>query len=344
MSDVLRHKRELGRQGRLLSPAAALESIQFTPNARSVWNMHGGKSGGATCLGCHDAPCIEFKEQNLDLGGELSAFPGDPSLDVCPTNAIDWKDGGETVEINSESCIGCGICALQCPYGAITLNDDGHAAVETDDLDHVTIAATTGITHTFAEKNGSLSKVAGSFLKDLPEIIRTLNDTQTTRLVRNIFLASGVVASMRRKGDTNVRMDGLLRFPSGKIGVVEIEVGPNVLESPRALLEDVAVLHNRFGILMSEIIPVSIIGSFPNVRVEYYQVMDDIKSVLDMQCHSLTLGALFVLGWHFHCLENIPDDLFITTSGSTDLLPSLKHLVPNLSNEEPYIGAYRPAK
>lgn len=344
MSDVLRHKRELGRQGRLLSPGGKLDSIHVSPNTRSVWHMDGGKAGNATCLGCHDAPCIELKEQNFDLGGELSAFPGDPSQEVCPVNAIDWKEGGETVEIDNERCVGCGLCALQCPYGAITLNVDGTAKVETDDLDHVTVPAETGTTHSQAKKQGSLSASGGHFLKNLPDIIAALNDTQTTRLVRNIFLSCGVAANIRRKGDTNVRMDGLLRFPSGQIGVVEIETSPNVLESPRALLEDIAVLHNRFGVPMTEIVPVSVISSFPNVRVEYYQVIDDTENVLGIQCRSLTLASLFIVGWHFRSLEKMPDDLFTTTSGSTDLLPSLKELIPELPDLEPYLGAYRPFK
>ena len=38
-------------------------------------------------------------------------------------------------------------------------------------------------------------------------------------------------------------MDGLLMFASGQIGVLEIETSSNVLESPRALLEDIAVLQ-----------------------------------------------------------------------------------------------------
>lgn len=344
MSDVLRHKGEFGRQGRLLSPDGKLESIHAFPNTRAVWSIEGGKLGNATCLGCHDAPCIEFTEQNFDLGGELSAFPGDPSQEVCPVNAINWKDGGETVEIDNERCVGCGLCALQCPYGAITLNIDGTAKVETSDVDGVTVPAEIGTTHTQAKRHGSLSALGSHFLKNLPEIIAALNDTQTNRLVRNIFISCGVAANIRRKGDTNVRMDGLLRFPSGQIGVVEIETSPNVLESPRALLEDIAVLHNRFGVPMSEIVPVSVISSFPNVRVEYYQVIDDIENVLGIQCRSLTLASLFILGWHFLSLEKMQDGLFTTTSGSTDLLPSLKELILELPDLEPYPGAYCPFK
>jgi hypothetical protein len=43
-------------------------------------------------------------------------------------------------------------------------------------------------------------------------------------------------------------MDGVLGLSDGRLGVLEIELGNAVLDSPRFLLEDVAVLHGRYGI------------------------------------------------------------------------------------------------
>ena len=122
---------------------------------------------------------------------------------------------------------------------AITLEVDGKAMVETEDLDHVTNFEI-GTKHMEVKKQGVLSTSGAYFLKNLPEIISIQNDTRASLLVRNIWLSCGVVANIRRKGDTNMRMDGLLMFASGQIGVLEIETSSNVLESPRALLEDIA--------------------------------------------------------------------------------------------------------
>ena len=116
-----------------------------------------------------------------------------------------------------------------------------------------------------------------------------MDDIRRSRMVRNVLLACGVGASMRRKGDTNVRMDGVLRFASGQIGVLEFEATAT-LESPRALLEDIAVLHGRFNIPISDIVPVSVVTTLPNRRAEYYQVMDDISKVLDINCRTITFG------------------------------------------------------
>jgi ferredoxin len=345
MSDFVPHKRSLERRAPLRKLRTKPRAIEFTPNNATKVQFPDGTMASGTCLGCHDAPCMEFDALRMDLGGELSAFPGDPIRDVCPTNAIDWDDAGETVQINEDQCIGCGLCALNCPYGAISLTLTGQAFVETGDPDEITEQeAAKEAKHVAVPKTGSLGDNTSDFLKALPEVLSALNDAQTTRLVRNLLLSCGISAQMRRKGDTNVRMDGLLRFSTGKIGVVELETSQAVLESPRALLEDIAVLNNRFKVPVENIIPLSLIGAFPNVRVEYYQVIDDIEKVLGIQCHTLTVGALCVLAWHFKAVNKLGKAQFVTTSGATDLYPSLRAFIDDLSSHEPYSGAYRPTK
>ena len=345
MSDFVPHKKSLERIAPLRKFRTTPEAIEFTPNGATMVQFPDGMMASGTCLGCHDAPCMEFDALRMDLGGELSAFPGDPLLDVCPTNAIDWNDAGETVQINEEQCIGCGLCALNCPYGAISLTSNGHAFVETDDPDKITEPESAKeAKHVVVPKSGSLGDTDSNFLKDLPDVLSALNEAQTARLARNLLLSCGISAQMRRKGDTNVRMDGLVRFSTGKIGVVELETSQAVLESPRALLEDIAVLNNRFNVPVENIIPLSLIGVFPNVRVEYYQVIDDIEKVLGIKCHTLTLGALCVLAWHFKAVDKLGKAQFVTTAGATDLYPSLRDFIDDLISHEPYDGAYRPAK
>jgi len=345
MSDVVPHKRAFSRTGRLRDLIASPKTITFTPNEKATIALSDGSSGFASCLGCHDAPCMELSDTQLSLGGELSAFPGDPSRDVCPSKAIDWDEAGEVPVIEEERCIGCGLCAARCPYGAISLSEVGHAVVEASDPSNITtVRKEAGSSHETAKRKGALGEHTQAFAQNLPEIVGNLNDTQTTRLTRNMFVACGVATSMRRKGDTNIRMDGLARFASDQIGVIELETSAAVLESPRALLEDIAVLHGRFNVSLSEIVPISIIGAFPNVRAEYYQVIHDIENVLNVKCKTMTLGAICMVMWNGGSFEELSDDLFTTVPGSTDLYPSLAKLVPSLSDAEPYPGAYRPTK
>lgn len=46
-----------------------------------------------------------------------------PCVDVCPTGASTKRDDG-TVQIDEDTCIGCGACLPVCPYGARYLDED----------------------------------------------------------------------------------------------------------------------------------------------------------------------------------------------------------------------------
>ncbi len=43
-----------------------------------------------------------------------------PCMQVCPSGAITRDDETDTVFVNEERCVGCGMCAIVCPYDAIT--------------------------------------------------------------------------------------------------------------------------------------------------------------------------------------------------------------------------------
>jgi anaerobic dimethyl sulfoxide reductase subunit B (iron-sulfur subunit) len=45
--------------------------------------------------------------------------------DVCPTNAITKRAEDGIVVVNTVDCIGCGECAIACPYGAPQFGKDG---------------------------------------------------------------------------------------------------------------------------------------------------------------------------------------------------------------------------
>lgn len=40
---------------------------------------------------------------------------------ACPTGALSWDEEKETIKIDNDKCISCGLCEKECPIGAITV-------------------------------------------------------------------------------------------------------------------------------------------------------------------------------------------------------------------------------
>jgi len=69
-----------------------VHSYEVTPETGAPMVVHFPKS----CLHCEDAPCVT----------------------VCPTGASYKRVEDGIVLVNESDCIGCGLCAWACPYGA----------------------------------------------------------------------------------------------------------------------------------------------------------------------------------------------------------------------------------
>lgn len=73
-----------------------VHSYEVTPESGTPVTVHFPKS----CLHCEDAPCVP----------------------VCPTGASYKRAEDGIVLVNEDACIGCGLCAWACPYGARELD------------------------------------------------------------------------------------------------------------------------------------------------------------------------------------------------------------------------------
>jgi NAD-dependent dihydropyrimidine dehydrogenase PreA subunit len=349
MSELVPHKQRINWAGTLRRYAARVVRLNFADGAQPVQvRLENGTEGRGSCLGCHDAPCMLLHEQDGVLPEALNEFPGDPASDVCPTRAVVWNDKVTAVTVHRDLCIGCGLCVARCPYGAISVDGEGKAIVETRDPDRLTSGSdlkTVASTHDQPERLGQIGRPGAAVLAKLPDAVAALNDAIASQLVRNLFLTCGVKCRVRRRGDTNVRMDGVIGTADGRVGVLEIELASAALESPRALLEDVAVLHSRYGIRVDQIDPVSVVLSIPNVRSEYFQVIADIEKVLNVRCRTLTIGALVSVVWNLARINGFTHDLFFVVPGRTDLLRAMEGEISSaIVDEQPYPGAYRPSK
>ncbi len=342
MSDFVVHKGRRAAGSFARHYGADVAEVHYRHGTRTSVILANGQAGAGTCLGCGSAPCIEKADTELALFGALEAFPGDPSLDVCPTKAIRWD--GETLNafVVAEYCIGCGLCISRCPYGAINLANGLTAAVETADPDRIAVAGATKGQHPEVKRSGQIASLKAPAATNLATTVGALEDARATLMVRNLLNEVGLNARTRRRGDTNMRIDAVGFSRNERPFVVEIETGAGVLESPRALLEDVAVLHSRYGYAVDVIDPISIILSLPNVRSEYYQVIRDIENVLGLRCRTITVGALVAMLWNCVRLNGFDGDAFTVGEGNIDLADCLS--LGDEKPEEPYPGAFRPAK
>jgi ferredoxin len=252
---------------------------------------------------------MKFAPQELVLtDGRLSDFPADMDDSVCPTNAHLWERGDQIPTINAEHCINCGICARRCPIGAI-YSKGGTAVIHSGEKevqfrpatpDNIAIHNEQLLGLNACQHKGRYLDVTKATVSVIYEkLAAQQTDAQFPNLiVRNLFLVMGNQCIIRRRGDVYFRIDAIVE-DSPIIGIAEVEFHKDSLESPRAILDDIAVLSARYEIDQHQIKPFIISLEFPNIRTEYWRVIKDIKDVLGIRIHSLSLGALCMLAWRF---------------------------------------------
>lgn len=318
-----------------------LKEIAFGDGGRApTLVFDNGEKGIGGCVGCLDTPCAQKQADELTMHAPMDAFPGNPSRDVCPTQAIHWDEKSAAIVIDDSRCIGCGLCIVRCPYGALyTTGEKAKVLPPTSSL----LREETGEEHPSAPRRGVIALPNAPALGTLPRAL-TSAGVDATLLVRNALHEIGISCRTRRRGDTNVRIDAVARFADSKIAAIELEFGNAALESPRALLEDLAVLHSRYGVEVESAYAISVLLALPNVRSEYYRVIDDIKVVLGIDCRTITVAVLLLMAWTFTKVRGLGSGEFITKEGDVDLSRFLKVNDRVVLRADPYQGALRPAK
>lgn len=311
MSKLLSQK-SAGRPGRALRKGIALTGLSYGQGAPARLHTTASKELVGTCIRCPSTPCISYHPEEL-IVAPLSSFPADLDNNVCPTGAITCDPSTAIVGISAEMCIGCGICVGRCPTGAIFLNNAAIAIAKVNDsasdgfIDLPTAHTTTSIRPTLdafrpLKRSGSIATESPQIIAHLFERLSGATQQQSSQfanlLARNLLIALGLSAAMRRRGDVNLRMDLVFSGPSCRIGTAEVELsGQALLDSPRNVLDNVAVLASRYSQPLKEIATLIVSTALPNVRAEYWRVIKDVKKVLGVTIESITIPALIILVW-----------------------------------------------
>jgi hypothetical protein len=150
------------------------------------------------------------------------------------------------------------------------------------------------------------------------------------RLVEKLFSKFSIPIYFSRKGDNNERFDAKLSFENEFVGILEIEVPSTaMLDAPRNLLDDIAVEVSRNKAELERIIPIVICWTFPNNRSDYWNVINDIKNILNIKIKTIPIMALAVYYWTNNKLELIGDSFYVDIDNNT-----LKDITELLSNEK----------
>ncbi len=287
-----------------LLPNTTPISVRWGWGCPNEITMADGRVDAGTCLRCINSPCIKFSNEEIKLN-QLSQFPINTLCDICPTDAIQWRYDGTSPFINEELCIGCGLCASRCPACAIYFKKDGVAAL--NDKANSIFALNTINDEEATERtikllqsinwSNPMIQETDNVLEVIYKKVSCFMGDEPNIMIRNILIALGLRAGIRRAGDTNIRMDIVFEEQGQVIkGIGEIEFGMDVLSTPRNTMDNVAVFMSRYR--MTTVLPIVFPLTLPNQRSEYWQVIKDIKVVLKIPIRTATLGLLLLLLWN----------------------------------------------
>lgn len=278
----------------------------------SIIEFENNNTTESFCLKCTDTPCCKFSEKELK-SDIFPDFSYQKTNHTCPTEAISIDSRTAQPTIDSQKCIKCGICIYRCPTKSIYFDEDS-ATIHTLNSDTSNEYYLETTIEYFNENKSNLSKIPteGIIMQENDEILNAIhyktnqflknNSMLPNLLVRNTLITLGSTYLATRVGDNNFRMDGIV-CNSAKIGLCEVEFGNDLLDSPRNILDDIAVISSRYSLKYTDLSCFIISLELPNTRSEYWRVINDINNVLNIKISSLSIGALLILLWNLKSID-----------------------------------------
>lgn len=342
--------------GQVEDPKNPPVAIKFNAFNENEIEYADGTSESGICLNCLTHPCMDYSQEEISIE-ILDGMPYANSTKVCPTNAIFLNANGFP-EINAIACFGCGLCMTRCIYGAISLTHDFGAYINQKESNQIAWISEFSMHQqtsrdslyealSISVENMLFSKAYFTHLYEkMPRLIKGVVGFDNL-FVRNLFLNLGVRNKVRAVGNNDIRFDLLGRIENlilvGEIGLD----GTDILQEPRAILDDLAVLKSRYNIDHASILPLIITLTFPNKRSDVYEVITDIKSVLGIRVLSISVHLLIILNLlrrRFDKTSQISP--FYIDKDELSLVNAALQVIPELEEVDPFLHHefYRPIK
>ena len=170
-----------------------------------------------------------------------------------------------------------------------------------------------------------------------------LNYQRERELLSTLLTKLGGEIYFPRKGDNSERFDALITFDKYK-AVVEIEIpSTEILDAPRNLLDDYAVLMSRGNIGELEVVPLVICWDLPNKRTDYWNVISDIDSVLNIKIKTVSVLCLALYYWTDTFINFASDDFFLRYNNLT-ILQAERILKEHNLSPKMFPGCFSPFK
>lgn len=269
---------------------------------------------GACCLRCPDEPCVRF---STDESG------GGNAIQVCPVDAIHHARQ-ETGPVVSNKCVGCGLCVMRCPVGAIALTHDGVAVTPpigelTDPVnDEGVFVEYRDVQTALADwENGEWAALAGR----LTAAAALLKQEAFYPLVAHLFTAAGHPAWRPAQGDTSNRIDLVLVDAEDSLPVEvksRTEVAVINVKSVQQALENRVVLDQRAFFAADPDSSTLVVGyQYPPARSDVAELIADIAAAFGVSVGLVSLLDLYELALRVQLAgEVVPRTLLSQLQGS----------------------------
>jgi hypothetical protein len=87
------------------------------------------------------------------------------------------------------------------------------------------------------------------------------------------------------------------------------------------------VLVSRYGFDKSEISSLAVTFSLPNKRTDYWNVIKDIKNVVDIEIGIVTIGALLLLLWNRKAILVTAENQFYADADSYSIRKTVEEIL-----------------